>query len=150
MPRHRILHLYRLPLLCGLALTLGCSGRRIDYRPVGLIEVTGVVTLDGRPLPHATVIFEADDRTHSRATTEASGKYRLRYNSEQLGVTRGWKTVRISTCADRLSDVADPDAKSPSGASPELLPARYNVRSVLKVVVESNTPTFDFALDSRP
>jgi hypothetical protein len=129
----------------------GCtSRRRVDYSQLQLVEVSGAVTLDGQPLAQTTIIFEAEDRGFSIGQTDASGRYRLRYNSEKSGVTPGRKTVRISTWPGAFTEAAAPteETKGAAGSSRELVPARYNTRSELTVVVASNTPTFSFDLRS--
>jgi hypothetical protein len=137
----------------GLALLLlpgaGCTGRRCcDYSQLQLVQVSGVVTLDGRPLAQASVLFEAEDGTSSRGTTDASGVYRLLYNAEKSGVTPGPKIVRISSRRDAFTEAAAPteEARAAGAARPEVVPARYNVRSELRVVVGASRQTFDFDL----
>jgi len=129
----------------------GCTSRpRVDYGQLNLVEVGGVVTLDGRPLPKATIIFEADDRTFSLGKTDAAGRYQLWYNSEKSGVSPGRKIVRISTWPGAFTEAAAPteEARAAPGSSQELVPVRYNTRSELTVVVESGTHSFPFDLRS--
>jgi hypothetical protein len=139
--------------LAALMLCPSCTDRRrMDYSQLQLVDVSGVVTLDGQPLGHATVIFQADDGTFSLGQTDAAGRYHLQYNSEQAGVPPGRKTVRISTHPGAYTESAAPTEESPASgpARLERVPARYNARSELAVVVESHTRTFDFPLVSRP
>ena len=129
----------------------GCTDRRrADYSQLQLVEVSGQVSLDGRPLAQATIIFEAEDRGFSIGQTDASGRYRLRYNSEKSGVTPGRKTVRISTWPGAFTEAAAPteETKGAAGSSREWVPVGYNTRSELTVVVASNTHTFSFDLRS--
>jgi len=139
--------------VCILAIAAGCSNRRrADYRDLDLADVRGTVTLDGRPLAGARVIFEADDKTFSYATTDSSGRYRLMYNSEQSGVKPGPKTVRITwlpSGGDEGSEGLEESGEALT-ARPEPVPARYNRRSELAVQVDADSHTFDFDLRTSP
>src|SRR5262245_24092106 len=77
-----------------LVFLAGCGGSYPNR--VTLIHAGGTVTLDGAPLDRAIVIFEAADRSFSYAQTDAWGRYTLRFDSKEKGVTPGQKTVRIS------------------------------------------------------
>lgn len=134
-----------------LWLTAGCNfGPRADYHKLDLVDISGTVTLDGRPLPGALVTFEEPDQTFSYGRTDASGRYRLMLNSEKSGIVPGEKLVRISTTAtagEDEGDEEDPDAKTTGGAAnPELVPARYNRQSQLRVTVTGNDSHCDFDL----
>lgn len=145
------------PLLFPITLTLfvslaGCStGPRTDYSQVELVQVYGNVTLDGRPLPDAVVTFtDLADGTFSFAMTDANGGYTLRFDSVKLGCTPGTKKVEISTRRRLLGlnvneEEGDPDEKKPAG---ELVPARYNKDTELKVEVSATSRNHDFALTS--
>lgn len=126
-----------------LAASLGCgSGKpRMDYSKAGLVDVSGTVRFDGEPLSAAIVIFEAPDETFSFARTDATGRYRLLFDSVMPGVTQGPKTVRIRTLGSLGED--DPDANR--GGS-ELIPPCYNSKSTLTVEVSVNSTATDFDL----
>src|SRR5687768_9403934 len=53
----------------------GCGGP--EHPDVG--RVSGVVTLDGQPLPEATVMFQPENGRASVATTDSAGKYSMTY-----------------------------------------------------------------------
>jgi hypothetical protein len=128
--------------------TLVLSGCAKDgYSELGLVEVTGTVTLDGQPLPGAKVSFEGDDKRTAIGITNANGKYDLMYDSETRGTMPGPKTVRITT-----ADVDVEGGGAGEGTAPvkESIPARYNQKSELKADVSSANRTFDFDLKSTP
>jgi len=127
-----------------VAALAGC-GDRAGYDKLNLVEVTGKVTLDGSPLVGARVRFEGADGAGADATTDASGSYRLMYDSEHPGCTPGSKTVRITT-ADANVEGADPDAPTTG----EKVTATYNRESTLKADVSASDKSFDFALKSQP
>ena len=139
-------------LVCAAAFLCGCSDPlATDYSGLGLVEVSGTVTLDGDPLPGATVIFEADDQTYSFGRTDASGRYELMFNSEKSGVIPGRKIVRITMGpVGEEADAGEPDEGEDSPALPGVaIPARYNAQSELTADVSAEHNEFDFDLLSN-
>ena len=122
-------------------------------RGLNLIPIKGTITLDGQPLPDAVVFFVQENETKSYATTDKSGFYRMKFNSEVDGVLPGNVTVEISTTAStgelKVDEgESDPDMEKKKGKKKELVPAEYNVESQLKVAVTSSDRTFNFDLKS--
>ncbi len=132
--------------------TLGCGGSlQADYSSIGLVPVTGTVTLDGAAVEGAVVFFEADDRTFSYGTTDESGHYELKFNSKTTGVTQGPKTVRISTVAStgergEEEDESESESSAPKVKRVERFPVTYNKQSELKVSVSDSQTTYNFDL----
>ncbi|MAX37819.1 hypothetical protein [Gimesia sp.] len=129
-------------LMLPLILT-GCSGKSNDLPD--LAEVTGQVTLDGKPLPDAIIDFYpqgAQQKKQARASTAATdeeGKYSLMYNNDTAGAILGDHMVRISK----------PDGGA-EVAGPEMLPKRYNENTTLKATVAKDGPnTINFELTSK-
>jgi len=116
-----------------LAFLAGCG--KSDRPELGSVE--GTVTLDGRPLPDALVLFTPDGpgRT-SQGVTDASGRYRVAYLRDIVGANLGRHVVRILT------------AREETGAK-EILPPRYHAKSTLSATVAAGENTVDFALDSK-
>lgn len=150
----------------GLALILtvaGCStAPSADYSKLGLVNVSGTVTLDGVPLDAAVVTFEDPQTSQfSYGQTDSSGNYSLQLDSVQSGVVPGKKVVRISTTrkipglndgeegsAEEESGEVEPDGKGatvPERKS-ELVPEKHNKKSELTVDVSAANTTFDFDL----
>lgn len=114
----------------------------MDYSKAGLVQVGGTVRLGGVPLTKAIVIFENPaDGTHSFARTDAAGRYRLRFDSVQPGVTKGRKVVRIKTSGS----LSENDADAVPGK--ERVPPCYNAESKLAVEVTADSAATDFDLD---
>jgi hypothetical protein len=130
-------------------LLCGCNGVKqpTDYSKLGLVMVQGTVTLEGQPVTSGSVTFEAEDRTFSAANLDANGHYELRFNSEQMGVTPGAKTVRISSRAvpTEGGDGDDPDQKPKAAAASEV-PSCYSGKSPIHVTVEASRTRYDFDL----
>ncbi len=110
----------------------GCS--KSERPPLGVVG--GTVTLDGRPLPLATVCFTPDGRGRtSIGTTAPDGRYELTYLRDIAGANLGRHAVRILTAPD--------DARGR-----ERLPKRYHSATVLEATVAAGRNTCDFALTS--
>jgi hypothetical protein len=136
-------------VLCFSVLALlfvpGC-GQKDGYAELGLVDVSGTVTLDGKPLAGAKVAFEGEDKRSAMGTTDASGKYTLTYDSQTRGTTPGAKIVRITTV-----EVGEGGGAAEGAAvAKESVPARYNRQSELKADVSASNKTFDFNLKSAP
>lgn len=140
-------------LVLPFVLTACSSGPQADYAKLGLVEVSGTVTLDGAPVEGAAVYLYAADETYSFGVTDSSGNYTMMLNSDKSGVMPGEKRVEISTMSNPLGEAADagemeedPDA-APAGKS-EKIPACYNAETKLKVNITSADSSFDFELKS--
>jgi hypothetical protein len=129
----------------------GCGGVSTDYSGLGLVQVSGAVTLDGKPLSGAAVYFEPTDKSVSRsyATTDASGNYVLEFDSKTKGVTAGEKIVRIEGKGLGGEEVVEADGEGASASKPaDSVPACYNAESKLKATVTgSQTMNFDLKSD---
>lgn len=133
-----------------ILLLCGCAGvkQSTDYSELGLVTVSGTVFLEGQPLSGGSIYFESDDKTYSASNIDSSGGYSLRFNSEQLGVTPGPKTVRIRTQAmptESGGSEEDPDAK-PKAVVSTGVPDCYDKSSPIRVTVDASSSQFDFDL----
>lgn len=129
----------------------GCFGVSTDYSKVDIAQVSGTVTLDGKPLTGVTVLFEAPDKTTAFGTTDSSGSYVLQFNTEKAGVTPGPKVVRIrgggfGEDADAAEE-SEEEGAAPAPAAADV-PACYNSDSKLQATVESGSQTMNFDLKS--
>ena len=119
-------------VLVAALIAVGCSPT--DRPQLG--TVGGTVTLDGMPLPDATVLFTPDGRGRpSIGTTGPDGRYELAYLRDITGANPGRHTVRITT------------ATAENGGR-ETLPGRYHAATVLEAEVRAGTNTIDFPLTS--
>src|SRR5438045_8353647 len=93
--RNRAL-LFLLLSLPGLA---GCGAN-----PPALVPVTGKLTLNGRPLKRATVVFTPDRAKGGRGpqsfdVTSDDGAFRLR-TTEGMGAVAGWHQITVAPPGD--------------------------------------------------
>jgi hypothetical protein len=122
----------RLGLLLLAALATGCAESGPEVEPV-----RGRVTLDGRPLASADVVFQPDDmKRPGIGLTDADGRYELIYSKGTPGARVGQHTVRISFNPNLVKN-------------PPTIPDQYNTTSELRVEVKAGEENvFDFALMS--
>jgi len=119
-----------------VVLTVAMLSFACRQRGPQLGEVQGTVTLDGRPLVQATVIFEPKAGGHaSKAITDASGRYQLVYLRDTTGALVGSHIVKVITASE----------DNPK----ERIPARYNKQSTLIADVVSGTNEYNVSLTSR-
>lgn len=125
-----------LTCLTSITLFAGCGGNP------NLAEVSGVITLDGDPLPNAFVLYvpESDSSgATSFGKTDANGKYQMKFSDSQSGAFIGSSRVVI-----RTGDVKADN----SGSVPELVPTVYNDSTTLVADVKAGNNTFNWDLKS--
>ena len=112
----------------------GCGGGS----EVDLGEVTGTVTLDGKPLPNAYVQFipQGGGRP-AGGTTDEAGNYKLIYSASAAGALVGPAKVSITT-----GDPEDPKR-------PEKLGPGYNSKTTLTAEVTPGDNVHNFDLTSK-
>jgi hypothetical protein len=103
-----------------------------------LAPVSGRVTLDGRPVASADVVFQPDGAmSPSYGRTDGDGQYQLGYKRGVEGAMVGQHTVRISVSRELVRN-------------PPPIPPRYNTESELRREVEpSKKNVFDFELSTQ-
>lgn len=120
----------------------GCGGRYA----FDTVPVQGVVTLDGRPLAGALVVFRPVNGRPSSGTTDITGKYELQYMPAKPGALPGEHQVSITTALEPDSDSDNP-LKQRGRA--ELVPPQYNSRTTLTATVQPGASgPHDFRLES--
>ena len=121
----------------------GCGGGK----DLGLVSVEGVVTLNGTPLPDASVIFRPTKGRPSIGITDTNGRYRLEYIEGREGAIPGAHKVAISTFVEPNRDSSDSLLQK---GRPELVPAQYNVKTTLVADLKpEGNEVVDFDLESR-
>jgi len=100
--------------------------------PPFCLPVSGRVTLDKKPVPNATVIFEPvsdekDPGPGSQGRTDASGKFTMRLQTaDQKGALIGKHIVRITAYEGERGDTSS--APNRVGRK-QIIPKKYNVNS---------------------
>lgn len=143
-------------LLAVLPVVAGCS------RPE-LLPVSGVVTLGGRPLAGAQVLFmPARGGRPASGPTDDQGRFQLGTYRDADGVAPGEHAVAISLYRTRplrrpldfaspqagLADLPRTSTQAPEFAKESVVPERYSdlQKSGLRAVVSAQQSTFSFDL----
>ncbi|MEX0793189.1 MAG: carboxypeptidase-like regulatory domain-containing protein [Pirellulaceae bacterium] len=129
-----------LAILIGLVAICGCADNSIG-------KVHGTVTLDGKPVGEAMVLFEPQKSGRpALAVTDAEGNYQLMFSATGEGASVGTYLVRITTGQDQVLEdgggVAVP-------AVNERVPKEYNSASTQEVTVESGSNQIDFHINTQ-
>jgi len=112
--------------------TAGCSNSGPELAPVA-----GRITLDGRPLGKADILFQPDGpNPPSSGRADADGRYQLAYKRGVMGGHVGSNTVQITISPDVVSN-------------PPNIPARYNSESKLTKEIKSGQNEFNFDLTTN-
>lgn len=141
-------------LLLGIAVLAG-SGCRDPNLPV-LYPVSGTVTLDGKPLSNAGVMFLPRGNTRGNACvgmTDENGKYILTSERDGgAGAPEGEFDVTISKMKDPPAG-ASPDQPAPAETGlEETLSPKYwdSAQTILTAQVPKGGTTINFELKSKP
>ena len=111
-----------------------------------IAHVSGRVTMDGKPLAHATVVFIPEDGRPAGARTDANGNYVLNFTEGRRGAIPGKNTIRITTLREAEKDEKGKMIVAGSG---ETIPMQYNAASTLSFTVEPKKKNIaDFDLKS--
>lgn len=130
------------PIVC-LAVLAGCGGGT-DLPDIG--DVSGKVTLDGKPLDGARIEFVPAKGRPSYGLSDDEGNYTLRYSASVNGAMLGKHKVAIRS--EREPVLGEGDTPSVE-ARKELLPAKYHEQSELTADVVAGSNTIDFQLTSE-
>jgi len=140
-------------MLTAASALLLCAGCGSGYN---MAEVSGVVTLDGKPLSNATILFMPkatagnDAGPPSNATTDENGKYTLTTAESGSGAMVGKHQVQVFTVSDQPTGEGEGGDNVYSKANAEKLPAHYNTASTLTFDVPAGgTSEANFELKSK-
>ncbi|MCY2973102.1 MAG: carboxypeptidase-like regulatory domain-containing protein [Planctomycetota bacterium] len=133
----------------------GCStGSTPNYGELGLVKISGRITVDGAPLANTRVQFVSpEDGSFSSGATDTNGRYSLMFDSETAGIIPGKKRVVFLSgrgTSEESSD-EDPDqgnAGASSQAGNVIVPKCYGRSSKVEVEVTQSDSGFDIDLRS--
>ena len=118
-----------------------------------LTDVSGTVTLDGKPVPNATVMFvpSAEGGSPSYGVTDAQGNYTLMFTRDKEGAMPGRHTVEITTEKLSKQDIEDMRANGEEVAEAEYveIPSKYREPGALSAEVKDGDNDIDFPLTSN-
>lgn len=141
--RLSVWHKNRPRLAAVLIATVVCGAAGCRRSGPELAPVTGVVTLDGKPVAGKQVSFSPKNFTpntqsgrSSTGLTDEEGRYELFYTAQRKGALITTHTVTINT----------PEWANPP--SPENIPERYRIDTILEAEVKDENNVIDFELTS--
>ncbi|RCS49371.1 carboxypeptidase regulatory-like domain-containing protein [Bremerella cremea] len=124
-------------LAAALATTMGCFGPQLDKIPV-----TGVVKLEGQPLPNVEVTFVSDSNPLAFGITDENGAYTMATRRYGEGVAPGKYMVKI---------LEIPAGANGNPGTKVKFPSVYSQKGVEVVTVAQDGQTvFEFDLSSKP
>lgn len=139
--------------LLAVLLFLASTGCSPNSGLPDLGTVTGVVTLDGQPLPGVSVKFVPADGRTSSGMTDASGKYELTYTRDVKGAPVGEHKVYISGQGGEGGGNPNEEGGGGGGSAVEpytgTIPAKYNEKTTLTATVKPGANTCNFDLESE-
>jgi hypothetical protein len=129
------------------ALHTGC-----DAKSGGLAPVSGIITLDGKPVPGAQVSFQPQGGEQknpgpgSAGVCDVSGRYELTTIRKEPGAVTGPHAVRVYGPKDKMISGSDVDVPGRK----ELFPPKYNFQTELSFEVPAGgTDQANFDLSSN-
>lgn len=111
---------------------VGCSGST-DQPELG--EVSGMVTLDGKPVAGVNVLFQPEAGRAAVGMTDAEGRYELEYLYGVSGCKLGSNTVGFDWPPDSPNMVA--------------IPAKHTGANAFKFDVKAGDNVFDITMTSK-
>jgi len=140
----------------GLAVCLvlaGCGGGVADKPTTG--KVSGVVTLEGKPVAGATIEFNPDNARSttgpkSSAVTDADGKYTLMAPGGEEGAVIGFHKVTV-TCPPAPGESSS-NSGTPASVptTPCSVPEKFAALATTDVSKEVMPGKNEFAIDLKP
>lgn len=128
------------------AAVVGCGGDGLN-----LADVSGQVTLDGKPVPNATVVYtpQAEGGSPSYGTTDPEGNYNLMFSRDREGVLIGSHSVQVTTEKMDPSDVAALKAEGEEAPEFVRVPPKYAAKGELVREVEPGKNTINLELTAE-
>jgi hypothetical protein len=143
-------------IVWGLSLVAGCNSAPSGPK---LVPVQGVVTLDGKPLGSADIMFVPQGDTKGQGgvgRTDSAGKFELQsHDRKHKGAPVGTYRVIMSKLVkpDGTDYIPDPNAGPiDTGGFKELLPTAYSDMGQTKLestIPDGGAKTLEFKLNSK-
>jgi hypothetical protein len=130
-----------LVLTAGLVATSGCS----ESSPFEVVEISGTVTYEGRPVGNIGLIFMPTEGRPSQATTDESGRFKLHYTQDESGAQVGKHQVVFEFPPSPL-DGSLPEETDPTEDIKAIMEAYGATDSTLAVEVTESTEDFKIEL----
>ena len=137
-------------LLLPVAAVAAAGCQKSHATVIQKIDVQGRVTLDGKPLDGAEVVFTTPLMATFTALTAADGSYQLSSNNAATYACSGACKVTISKFVMPPGQAAEPNLSPQLQGAQQVIPLRYSdaTWTTLTVTVPDQGGRFDFPLTS--
>jgi hypothetical protein len=133
----------RAAILLGLMCVLGCGNGGPE-----LAKVTGSISLDGKPVPHAIItFFPLFGGSTSYGVTDKTGRYELMFSDVDRGAMLGAFRVKIETKKYTRDEL--PEGSDPASFAYVEIPKQYRSEDALKAEVKRGANLINFDLTSK-
>jgi hypothetical protein len=131
-----------LPLIIGLLVLTGCgSGSNV-------VEVSGTLTRNGKPVPYLTIHFDPENGRSSWGVSDENGQFSMRQDKKTPGVPVGTHTVWVEWRPLSPNDEMDPkNAKKPTDLASIVEKYGSEARSPLKIEIDKSVDNLEIKLD---
>lgn len=135
MIRTSLIFLLSLTAIC----SLGCGG----YSHSGAVSVSGMVTMDGSPVPYVEVAFESETKPSAFGITDENGQYELATRRYGAGALPGEYKIKIHPVEASAND---------GNGTTEEIPKVYGTSGYQSVTIhgDQGQSVFDIELSSKP
>ena len=135
-----------------LASAIGCSTTsEPDYSKLGLVDLSGSLTLDGKPLGNVEIRLETtEDFIYSYGITDDQGAFRLMFDSRKPGIIPGKKRLMVlpKSKGESESEGGEGEDNAKANQNATSIPACYGRESKKIIDIESSMRTLTIELKS--
>ena len=125
-----------------LAVSAGCGG---SSNPYDVVEISGTLTYEGRPVEGMGLVFTPEEGRPSQAVTDAEGKFKLFYSQSESGAQVGKHTVVFAFPASPI-DGSMPTVTTPTDDINAIIAAHGPKGPPFTVEVTESTDDFKIEL----
>ena len=141
---------------CFVLFVSGCSPTSSpNYSDLGLVDISGRVLLDGKPMPDVEVrLVTAEDGIYSYGVSDNDGRYSLMFDSRTRGIIPGKKQVVVVNASAQAEggSMNEEEAEETEGAPKKKVDSRipkcYGRDSKYIVEVVGTSNAFDIELNA--
>lgn len=131
-----------MPLIIGISILSGCnSGSNV-------VEISGTLTRNGKPVPYLTIHFVPENGRSSWGVSDENGQFIMKQDKKTPGVLFGTHTVWVEWRPLTPIDEMDPkNAKKPVDLATITEKYGSEARSPLKIEIDKSVNNLEIKLD---
>lgn len=130
-----------------VVLATGCGGADGPE----LAEVSGLVTLEGKPAPGVKLVFKpqgVEGGSPSYGTSDSNGRYELMFTKNKYGAMPGEHIVEVSSDKFSQEEIAEMKAQGDEIVESVEIPKKYKAPDAIKKTVEPGDNEINIELTS--